>query len=158
MTADRILKCVKCTKCIFPLKEHRLQKVTQKEKQTHVACTLYVLLLLQFSIKYFNLEKHNCKKQSSWWQTWKLQSSVISSATLTTHWYYLIWINLQVQNALIKPLCRHYHWRTGVICKWDQDKYSHKITLTKNSIVFDASSVSHFKKFYFLKMSWTPVD
>lgn len=57
MTADRILKCVKCTKRIFPLKEHRLQKVTQKEKQTHVACTLYVLLLLQFSIKYFKLRE-----------------------------------------------------------------------------------------------------
>lgn len=74
MTADTIFKCVKCTKCIFPLKEHRLQKVTQKEKQTHVACTLYVLLLLQ-------LEKNSIcgsttARNRAVMQTWELQTAV----------------------------------------------------------------------------------
>lgn len=55
--ADRILKCVKCI-CSPPLKEHRLQKVTPKEKNPsqHTLCTA-----ASHSIR-FNLQKCYWKK------------------------------------------------------------------------------------------------
>lgn len=81
-------KCVlNVLSVFFLLKEHRLQKGTQKEKQTHTACTLYVLLLSNSGENISIYRSSTARNRAA---DARLRSSShlgISSATLTTNWH-----------------------------------------------------------------------
>lgn len=75
MIAGRILKCVKGTKCIFPLKGHRLQKKDSKGETN--PCSMHSTCTATASIQYKILQFREAQLQEIEQLMTDLKASVI---------------------------------------------------------------------------------